>query len=203
MGEPFNGVVRGDTVTVNLVDSSNQSYDISAEDVRAAADRVNCRSKMTSTYALLVSIGLCALAAALEGACAGNNVKSYFATLRSPPYSVPLWVWYLIGFGYYATFFFVLYRILKLHTDSILKPLTLGLVLFMMLANAVWNYVFFRARKLFLAFVTGSVAPLFDAALLICLVKLDRLAASSLVPYLLYRVYAVYWGYALWKINRV
>jgi len=72
-----------------------------------------------------------------------------------------------------------------------------------MIANALWNYVFFRARKLFIAFVTGSAAPIFDAALLISMVELDRVAAWSLVPYLLYRIYAVYWGYALWKMNRV
>lgn len=157
---------------------------------------------MKTLYAILISLAICALAAALEGWCAGNNVKAFFSALKSPRYSAPLWVWYLIGIGYYATFFFILYRILTLKTDSILKPLTLGLIVFMMAANALWNYVFFRARKLFLAFVAGSAAPVFDAALFICLVQLDRVAAWSLVPYLLYRVYAVYWGHALWKLNR-
>ena len=157
---------------------------------------------MRVIYAILISVLVCALAAALEGACAGKNVKSFFASLRFPPYSAPLWVWYIIGVVYYATFFFILYRILSLNTDSILKPATLGLVVFMMTANALWNYVFFRARKLFLAFMAGSVAPVFDVALFICLVRLDSLAEWSLVPYLLYRVYAVYWGYALWKANR-
>jgi benzodiazapine receptor len=156
-----------------------------------------------ANYALFISIGVCVLAAALEGACAGNNVKAYFARLRSPAYAPPFFVWIIIGIGYYLTFFFVLYRLLKLNTDSILKPATLGLVWFMMTANALWNYVFFRAQKLFVAFVTGSAAPLFDAALFICLFRLDRMAAWSLVPYLLYRVYAVYWGYALWKLNRI
>lgn len=157
---------------------------------------------MVNSYALFISVGVCALAAALEGVCAGNNVKSFFATLRSPSYAPPLWVWFIIGFGYYATFFFVLYRVLKLNTDSILRPATLSLVVFMMIANALWNYVFFRARKLLLALVTGSTAPVFDAALFICLFRLDRVAAWSSVPYLLYRAYAVYWGYALWKLNR-
>lgn len=158
---------------------------------------------MSAIYALIVSFVICALAAALEGVCAGKNVKSYFAELRSPSFAPPLWAWYIIGVVYYATFFFILYRILKLTTDSILKPLTLCLIVFMMAANALWNYVFFRARKLFLAFVTGSAAPVFDATLFICLVQLDSVAAWSLVPYLLYRAYAVYWGYALWKLNRV
>ena len=157
---------------------------------------------MGNRYALFISLGVCVLTAALEGLCAGKNVKAYFATLRSPSYALPLWAWYIIGLGYYATFFFVLYRILNLTTDSILRPAAVSLVVFMMVANALWNYVFFRARKLFIAFVTGSAAPIFDAALFICVVGLDRVAAWSLVPYLLYRVYAVYWGYALWTLNR-
>lgn len=154
------------------------------------------------SYALLISIAVCVLAAALEGVCAGNNVKAYFPTLRSPAYVLPLWAWYIIGLGYYATFFIVLYRILNLTTVSKLKPATISLVVFMMIANALWNYVFFRAQKLFLAFVAGSFAPVFDAALFICLLGLDRVAAWLLTPYLLYRVYAVYWGYALWTLNR-
>jgi translocator protein len=156
---------------------------------------------MSSIYALITSFVICALAAALEGVCAGKSVKSYFAALRSPSYAAPLWVWYIIGILYYATFFFLLYRILALNTDSMLRPATLSLIVFMMAANALWNYVFFRARKLFLAFIAGSVAPVFDVALLICLIQLDRLAAWSLVPYLLYRIYAVWWGYRLWKLN--
>ena len=35
-----------------------------------------------------------------------------------------------------------------------------------------------------------------------CLLRLDARAAFALVPYLLYRVYAVWWGYALWRANR-
>ena len=156
---------------------------------------------MLTIYAFIISFAVCAWAAALEGVCAGKNVKSYFAALRLPSYSAPLWAWYIIGVAYYVTFFFILYRILILNTDSILKPATLGLIVLMMGANALWNYVFFRARKLFLAFVAGSAAPVFDAALFICLIQLDTVAAWSLAPYLLYRIYAVWWGYGLWRLN--
>ena len=149
---------------------------------------------MSAGYAIIISLAVCVIAAALEGLCAGTNVKSYFATLRLPSYAPPLWAWYIICIVYYATFFFILYRILSLNTNSILKPATLSLIVFMMTANALWNYGFFRARKLFLSFVTGSIAPVFDAALFICLVRLDSVAAWSLVPYLIYRVYAVWWG---------
>ena len=157
---------------------------------------------MSIGYALLAALVICALAAALEGVCAGSNVKSFFASLKFPRYSAPLWVWYIIGIGYYATFFFTLYRILRLSNDSALRSATLCLVVFMMAANALWNYVFFRARKLFPAFIAGSVAPVFDAAFFVCVLSLDRVAAWVLIPYLIYRVYAIWWGYKLWELNR-
>lgn len=102
---------------------------------------------MSAGYALLFSIGACLIGAALEGVCAGKNVKAFFATMRFPPYSAPLWVWTIIGALYYVTFWFVLYRLLRLDTDSVLRYAALALILFMMVVNALTNYVIFRARN--------------------------------------------------------
>ncbi len=73
---------------------------------------------MSSGYAIFISLGACAIAAALEGVCAGKNVKSFFATLRFPPFSAPLWVWSIIGILYYVIFCFVLYRIHGMHPTA-------------------------------------------------------------------------------------
>ena len=156
---------------------------------------------MSASYAIVISLVVCILAAALEGVCAGKGVRAYFEELRFPPYSPPLWFWYIIGGLYYGVFFFVIYRLLRLENGGSLNRSTLILILFMMTVNALWNYVFFRARNLYLGFVVGSIAPIVDVVLFICVVQLDRMAAWSLVPYLLYRVYAVWWGYGLWKLN--
>ena len=157
---------------------------------------------MSTTYAALISTGICLGAAALEGVCAGKNVSAYFAKLKWPRYAGPLWVWYIIGALYYAVFFFVMFRLLRLEEDSILKTATFALILFMMVANGLWNYVFFRAQNLFAGFISGSLAPILDLTLFICLIKLDKTPAWAFVPYLIYRLYAVWWGYGLWKMNR-
>jgi tryptophan-rich sensory protein len=72
-----------------------------------------------------------------------------------------------------------------------------------MAANALWNYLFFRAQKLLASVVLAFLAPLMDGALLVCLTQLDRIAAWSIVPYLLYRLYSLWWGYGVWKLNRL
>lgn len=156
---------------------------------------------MTVTYYILIAIGVCVVAAALEGVCAGKNVKPFFSQLKFPPYSAPLWVWTIIGGVYYLIFGFIIYRFLILDNDSWLKYATLALILFMMVVNALTNYVIFRARNLHLSFIIGNLFPLLDLTLFACLLQLDSIAALSLVPYLIYRIYAVWWGYALWKAN--
>lgn len=155
---------------------------------------------MSAGYAFLVSCAVCAVAAALEGACAGRKVKSFFSTLKFPPYSAPLWVWSIIGGVYYLIFGFVVYWLLRLHSST-LRSAALTLVLFMMIVNALSNYVIFRARNLHLSFIIGCLFPVMDVALFLCLVQLDTPAAWSLVPYLIYRVYAVWWGYKLSELN--
>lgn len=156
---------------------------------------------MSAGYAILISLGACAATAALEGVCAGRNVKSFFATLRFPRFSAPLWVWTIIGTLYYAIFCFIIYRLLRLNSHSVLRPIALTLIMFMMVVNALTNYIIFRARNLRLSFIIGNLFPIMDIPLFICLIRLDKMAAWSLIPYLLYRIYALWWGYGLWKVN--
>jgi tryptophan-rich sensory protein len=110
-------------------------------------------------------------------------------------------VWGIIGGLYYVIFWFVLYRLLRLDSNFTLRGVALALILFMMVVNALTNYVIFRARDLRMSFIIGNIFPVMDIALFICLMRLDRLAAWTLVPYLLYRIYALWWGYGLWKLN--
>lgn len=157
---------------------------------------------MSIAYAMLTSLGICAVAAALEGLCAGKNVKAFYDELRFPRYSAPLWVWTIIGGVYYLIFWFVLYRLLLISERSLLWIAAFTLILFMMIANAVTNSVIFRARNIALSFIITCIFPFMDAALFVCLIQLDQRAAWSLMPYLVYRVYSVWWAYGLWKLNQ-
>lgn len=157
---------------------------------------------MRAIYAALASLVICGMAAALEGVCAGKNVRSFFATLRFPRYSAPLWAWTIIGGGYYILFFFIIYRLFRLSSNRALWYFALGLVVFMMIVNGLSNFVIFRARNLYLSFIIGAVFPIMDVTLFVLLMMLDQTAALAMIPYLVYRVYAVFWGYALWRANQ-
>jgi hypothetical protein len=78
---------------------------------------------------------------------------------------------------------------------------TLTLIVVMMLGNALANLVVFRALDVHLSYLIGNVFAAVDVLLVGCVVRLDTLAAATLAPYLVYRVYAVWWGRALMKLN--
>jgi tryptophan-rich sensory protein len=150
---------------------------------------------------LLYPLVICATSATLEGILAGRGVEARFAELRLPRYSPPLPVWFVIGGAFYVICFTVLYRLFSLPASG-LRDGALALLVGMMLMNALWNCVFFRLRNLFLSFVAFLPYGLVAIALFALTLKLDRLAALSLLPYVLYLGYAGAWGYGLWRLNR-
>lgn len=157
---------------------------------------------MSVTSAIFGSLGVCIGGAILEGFAAGNNVKPFFAKLRFPRYSAPLWVWYIIGALYYVICFVILYRLFRYNRDTSLGNVAFALVLVVMATNAFWNYVFFRARNLLGAFRLGFPYALVAIGLFVCLIKFDKVAAWVFLPYLIYLFYAAWWSYGVLKLNR-
>lgn len=150
---------------------------------------------------LLYPFALCIVALALEGLCAGGGIRQRLAEVRTPRYVPPLWGWIVIGAFYYAMCFAVLYRLFLIAPDVALRNGALALVFALMLINALWNYFFFRTRNLFHAFLIGVPYTLVALGLACLLLRLDRVAAYWLAPYLLYLCYASMLGYRMWKLN--
>jgi translocator protein len=150
---------------------------------------------------VLYSLALCALGAALEGLFAGRGVKQRLASLRLPAYAVPFWGWMIIGGLYYVICFTVLYRLFLLSPVPG-RSAAFALLGAMMFINALWNYFFFRTRNLFHAYLLGLPYSVIAISLfLLLLLRLDQIAAWSLLPYLLYLFYGNFWGYRIWRLN--
>ena len=133
---------------------------------------------MSILLAILISIAICILSAVLEGAMAGGNVKQYFATLKQPRYAISLKGWFAIGGIYYIVCGVALYRMLRYDGDGTLRNVAFVLLVLMMTANAVWNYVFFRRRNLFVSLVAFGPYVIVTLALIITLSRFDQIAAG-------------------------
>ena len=151
--------------------------------------------------ALLYSLGICVASAVLEGVFAGSGIRPRLAGLRAPRFTPPLWTWIVIGLGYYAICFLLLYRLFSLPEETALRSVALVLLGVLMFVNAVWNWFFFRTRNLRHAFAIGLPYGIVALVLFFVLLRLDPVAAWWLSPYLVYLLYAGLWGYRVWRLN--
>ena len=149
----------------------------------------------------LVSAAICAGAAALEGVAAGRDVRARFAELQLPRFSPPLAMWIAIGLGYYVVCFVVLLRLLSLDSASTQRAVALGLLIAAMLINAAWGWLFFRLKNMRASYLTYLPYGIIILALATLLLRIDPGSALVLLPYLVYLIYAAWWGRALWRLN--
>jgi tryptophan-rich sensory protein len=148
-----------------------------------------------------LALFICLAAAALEGALAGGGARQRLAQLRMPAYSPPFGLWLLIGLLFYAMCFIVLRHLLANTSFSGPQRLALMLLILVLLANALWNVLFFRWRDLrasFIAFIPYLAIVAFLVALL---VEVYLFGAILLSCYCIYLIYATRWGYHLWRLN--
>jgi len=150
---------------------------------------------------VIYSFAICALGAALEGLFAGSGIRQRLASLRLPSYAVPFWGWMVIGGLYYVICFLILYRLFLL-PPSPERTAAFALAGAILFINALWNYFFFHTRNLFHAYLLGlPYGAIAISLFLLLLLRLDRVAAWCLLPYLLYLLYGNLWGYRIWKLN--
>jgi len=151
---------------------------------------------------ILIALGVCIVSAILEGVLAGRGVSARLKTLKMPSYSPPLAVWAVIGVAYYVICFTVLYRLLAIAPAGALRAASIALLLIIMAINAFWNWVFFRKMNLWASWIAFFPYNVLAAALLLCVLPIDRISAFVFAPYLAYLLYANVWMYRLWRLNR-
>jgi tryptophan-rich sensory protein len=148
------------------------------------------------------ALAACAVAAAAEGVLAGSDVSARLSELVLPPFSPPLWAWAIIGFLYYVLFFFLLNSLLGTASPSSLTSRALVLAAILLSANAAWNWLFFREKDLWLSalFFAPYIVAAFSLELVLYRLRSPLFSWYSL--YLAYLMYAAWWGFSLWHLNR-
>ena len=150
----------------------------------------------------LAALLICVLGVLLEGICAGTGFKEYLRALKWPSYSPPFWAWYLIGAVYYGVVFTCAFRILERPATLPFRNIAFTLLLLIVVLNAVWNLLFFRANNLAAAFVLSICYSVVVFACWYCLTQVDAVAAAAIGFYGVYLVCANIWGYRVWRLNR-
>ena len=151
--------------------------------------------------ALLISIGSILVIAILGNIFIGDALTSWYLSLTKPWFLVPLWFFIVIGIIYYIMGGTLLYRAQIYINDTKSKSNSILLIYTMLVANEIWNYIFFGLRNLFLGFI-GLIAFFLIAVILsYTLRKNDKISFYIILPYLFWLIYDLIWTYALFIIN--
>ena len=148
----------------------------------------------------IIAAGVCVVFVALEGLMAGRGVKAALADIRQPRWAAPLPVWVALGIVYYGLCLATLARLLAHDSHAALWT---GIVLIkLMAANAVWNLIFFRMRRFGWALAFNIAYILLFLIFWRRLAEVDPLMTRLWGLYAAYQIYAVAWGWAVWRLNR-
>jgi benzodiazapine receptor len=147
------------------------------------------------------AIAVCVAGMAGEAALAGKDANAMMKALKQPAWALPTWAWYFIGFAYYAACFVTLYRLRNSGLIIPMQSLALALVIAVMIANAAWNFIFFRRRNFGLSFWFFLPYTTLVMALIYTLSRIDSLSATIFAAYLMYLPYALAWSHSTWKLN--
>jgi tryptophan-rich sensory protein len=145
---------------------------------------------------LVLSVGICFVAAAVGSYFTGLSVGTWYAALVKPPIAPPGWfigaVWTVLYLLMGISLFLVL------EEDRSLPDVRRGIGLFavQLALNVVWSFLFFGLRSPSLAFLGIILLWISVAATLLRFLKLSRPAGYLLVPYLLWVTFAA--GLNVW-----
>lgn len=153
---------------------------------------------MTVVPNWLFAAGICVVAIVLETVCAGRDPATALKALRQPRWALPFPVWVAIGLAYYGACFFALWRLFG--AGEAAHP-CIVLLAVVMVANALWNYFFFRRKDYRLSFWYQAPYAAVAIAFLWCAAPIDRAVAVAFGIYMLYWPYALAWTYRVWKLN--
>lgn len=141
------------------------------------------------TFGLVGWVGVSSAAAAFATLLQGQRVSEQYASLPTPVWAPPSWVFGPVWTVLYALMGIAAWRVWKADGFSG-ATVALGLFFAQLVANALWTPLFFGAGLLGWALVDILILNLLLAATIVAFWRVDRPAGLLLVPYLLWVLFA-------------
>jgi tryptophan-rich sensory protein len=151
---------------------------------------------------LLVALALPLTIGALGGAATASSVRTWYPTLRKPPFNPPGWVFGPVWTLLYLLMGVAMYLVWTGARTSSGRSRTARWWLAQLMLNLLWSLLFFGRRAIGPAFGEIIVLWLAIAATIRAAAEERPAAAALLVPYLGWTTFAAVLNGSLWYLNR-
>lgn len=149
---------------------------------------------------LLVLLAVCFGTAAVGAALTAGPVRDWYPTLRKPAWTPPDWVFGPVWTTMYVLMALAAWLVWR-RAGWAASRTALGLFAVQLVLDAAWSGLFFALRSPPSAFAEIILLWCAIAATLSSFGRVSTLAASLLVPYLLWVTYAAALNGTIWRMN--
>ncbi|MHB1871412.1 MAG: TspO/MBR family protein [Steroidobacteraceae bacterium] len=146
---------------------------------------------------LLVSFLIVFVAEAL-GALASVHAAAFYAQLTQPAWAPPAWLFGPVWTVLYVLMAIALWRVWRMRATG---SVPIVLFLLQLAVNAAWSWLFFRWHLGPASFAWIVLLLVLLVATVLAFWRADHLAATLLLPYLVWVSFACALSWAIWRAN--
>lgn len=129
------------------------------------------------------------------------NLAPWYAGLAKPSFNPPNWIFGPVWTTLYVLMMIAAWRVLNLPECAPGRQTALGLFFVQLALNAAWSWMFFGVRSPALGLVNIIPQLILIYATVASFWKLDRLAATCMMPLAVWVSFATLLNIAIWRLN--
>jgi benzodiazapine receptor len=152
-------------------------------------------------FKLIVSIILPLALGAIAGMFTSQSVPEWYATLNSPSFNPPNWIFGPVWTTLYILMGISLFLIWK-QDMSKARNLAILVFMFQLLLNFGWSFIFFYFNKIGFALIEIILLWISIVVMLVLFYKIKPIASYINIPYLLWVTFATVLNGSYYFLNR-
>ena len=154
--------------------------------------------KTWKTYAFWIL--LAEAVGALSGWLSRNGMKAYESTIHQPSLSPPSWLFPIVWTILYALMGIGAARVWMAPRGND-RSRSLNLFVTQLIVNFFWSLIFFNAQAFGFAFLWLVLLWALVLWMILTFRKVDKIAGTIQIPYLLWLTFAAYLNLGVWYLN--
>ena len=158
---------------------------------------------MNKFVKIAIALIVCLLVGYSASVVTRPSVESWYPTLVKPVFNPPNWIfmpmWTLL-YILMAVAAGLVWDKIKEQNEEVKKALAFFLI--QLTLNAIWSYLFFGLKNPMLALIEIALLWLMIYETYLKFIKINKIAAYLLVPYLLWVAFAGILNASIWWLNR-
>lgn len=157
---------------------------------------------MTKYVKLLLFIILCELVGIIGSAYTISSIPLWYAGLNKPFFNPPNYLFGPVWTTLYALMGLSIFRILESKKSKKIIKEAATLFWIQLFLNGIWTPIFFGSKQLFVALIVIIAMWIYILKTIKAFLKIDKIAAYALYPYLAWVSFATLLNFSIWILNR-